>query len=380
MVQLRGITWGHSRGYLPVAATAQRYMELHPDVTIRWDTRSLKAFGDHPIDTLADEYDMLVLDHPWMGFADHRRVLLPLEQHLDVVFLEDQARNTVGQSHASYHYNGHQYALAIDAACPIAFYVPHKLEKLNAQIPSTWEQVLKLAKKGGVLCAGNSTGILMLFYMLCNAKTETMFDGQCVAASTVIQESLEEIRALFSFLPDYAFEKNPIGVYEVLSSGDESFAYCPCDFGYSNYSRTGYSQALVISADVVKYKGKMLKTTLGGAGLALSAKANHLETALDYIKYTACGDIQKSVYVQNGGQPGHRAAWVSDEPNRITHDFFRNTLKTLDNTWLRPRYNGYLEFQENAAVMIREWVMNGGSATELIDRLNALYLKGVAHD
>jgi len=31
---LRGITWGHSRGYLPLVAAAQRFAELHPGVEI----------------------------------------------------------------------------------------------------------------------------------------------------------------------------------------------------------------------------------------------------------------------------------------------------------------------------------------------------------
>ena len=35
MTELRGITWQHTRGYLPMVATAQRFSELHPDVQIR---------------------------------------------------------------------------------------------------------------------------------------------------------------------------------------------------------------------------------------------------------------------------------------------------------------------------------------------------------
>ena len=34
---LRGITWNHSRGFVSVVATAQRFCELHPNVEITWE-------------------------------------------------------------------------------------------------------------------------------------------------------------------------------------------------------------------------------------------------------------------------------------------------------------------------------------------------------
>ena len=32
--RLTGITWNHTRGYLPLVATAQRFSEMHPEVEI----------------------------------------------------------------------------------------------------------------------------------------------------------------------------------------------------------------------------------------------------------------------------------------------------------------------------------------------------------
>ena len=53
MVELTGITWNHTRGYLPMVATAQRYGELYPEVSITWQKRSLQAFADAPLSDLA---------------------------------------------------------------------------------------------------------------------------------------------------------------------------------------------------------------------------------------------------------------------------------------------------------------------------------------
>src|SRR5690554_3556005 len=113
---LRGITWNHSRGFVPVVAAAQRYSEMYTDVEIVWEKRSLQEFADVPIHMLAEKYDLLVIDHPWAGFATDSKAVIPLEQHLPVEFLEDQAMNSVGASHMSYNFGGFQSALAIDAA------------------------------------------------------------------------------------------------------------------------------------------------------------------------------------------------------------------------------------------------------------------------
>ena len=375
MLKLRGITWGHTRGYVPLVATAQRYMEIHPNVKIEWSVRSLQAFGDFPIEKLAGEYDMIVLDHPWMGHAHENNLLIPLNKFLSADFLSDQAKNTVGHSHASYNYGGNQYALAIDAACPIAFYSPRKLEHFGVQIPATLEDVVSLAKKGGVFFGGNSTCVLMMFYMLLNAKTAT-FTEDAIAPTDAILETLDEMQHLYSFMPALSYEKSPIGVFEVISSPETPYAYCPWDFGYSNYSRAGYSNEIILAANVVAYKEKMLRTTLGGAGIALFSTAKNIETALDYMQYTASSIVQKTLYTQSGGQPGHREAWLCEGANRITNNFFKNTLKTLDNAWLRPRYAGYLEFQETAAVKLRTWLIDGGDKAKLLNELNNLYLKG----
>src|SRR5436190_24136055 len=113
---LRGIAWGHSRGITPLLAAAQRYEELHPDVQIRWKKRTLQEFADYPIEKLTQEYDLLIIDHPWVGCAAATHCVLPLNKYLPQDYLQDQLNNSVGNSHLSYYYQQNQWALAIDAA------------------------------------------------------------------------------------------------------------------------------------------------------------------------------------------------------------------------------------------------------------------------
>ena len=74
-VQLTGIAWDHSRAFPPLVATAQRYEEIHPDVRIRWEKRTLDEFGHAPIERLAAKFDLIVIDHPWAGFAFEKNLV-----------------------------------------------------------------------------------------------------------------------------------------------------------------------------------------------------------------------------------------------------------------------------------------------------------------
>src|ERR1700712_4103903 len=147
-IELRGMTWNHTRGYLPAVATGQRFSELHPEVSVVWEKRSLQKFADAPLAELARRDDLLVIDHPSIGETASEGLLLRLDEHLPAEFLADQAANSVGGSHASYFYEGHQYALAIDAATPIAGWRADLMERAGAEVPRTWEELLALARRG----------------------------------------------------------------------------------------------------------------------------------------------------------------------------------------------------------------------------------------
>lgn len=142
-VHLTGITWDHPRGFNPLVAASQHYAPLH-DVNITWEKRSLKDFGDAPIDQLAQAYDLLVIDHPHVGLAAARGCLLPLEIYLSQSELALLARQSVGPSHESYTYKGNQWALAIDAAAQISSY---RADLLRYPLPQSWQDVLLLGEK-----------------------------------------------------------------------------------------------------------------------------------------------------------------------------------------------------------------------------------------
>ena len=376
-IQLKGITWNHSRGFTSMVATSQRFSELNPGVEITWEKRSLQAFADEPIDKLAERYDLLVIDHPWAGFAGKTNVILPLDKYLSKEFLANLAENTVGHSHISYSSNGHQYALAIDAATPVASSRPDILAEKGLEIPKNYEELLALAKKGLVVMPGIPQDTLMNFYMMCcNLGEDVCTSQEHVVSQKIGVEALKMLRALAVEMDPAMYDWNPIKVYEAMTLTDK-YAYCPWAYGYSNYSRKGYARKLLHFHDMVEINGVGAISTLGGTGLAVSAKATELDIIMKYVEYVASEEIQKTVFFDGGGQPGHRKAWTDEYTNSITADYFKNTLPGLDRAFLRPRYNGHMYFQDRAGAPIRNYLMNGGDEIALLNQLNELYIKSL---
>ncbi|RZK37914.1 MAG: carbohydrate ABC transporter substrate-binding protein [Pedobacter sp.] len=371
---LKGITWNHSRGLLPMVATAQRFAELNPDVQITWEKRSLQQFADFSIQELAERFDLLVIDHPWAGFASKTKSIIPLDEYLPVDYLKDQEINSVGASYESYNFNNHQWALPIDAATPVASSRPDLLEEKGLSLPKSFDDLLALADKGLVAFAGIPIDVLMNFYTLCCSLGE----DPCQADDVVISKEIG-VKALKMYLQlalkiDVRnFNRNPIQVYEAMTQSDE-IAYCPFAYGYSNYSRNGYARRPLHFHDMISLDGKTnLRSTLGGTGLAISSKCKNLEIAVEYAKFVGSPACQSSLYFESGGQPGHLAAWQNEEVNRQSQNYYLNTLTALERAFLRPRYHGSMFFQDHAGDVVRDYLMQGGDEYQVLADLNKLY-------
>lgn len=373
-IQLKGMTWDHSRGFVSVVATAQRFHELNPSVDITWSKRSLQEFADRPLGELAEQFDFLVIDHPWAGFAAASGILLPLEKYIPADYLADQGANSVGQSHPSYQFDGSQWALAIDAACPVSASRADLLEKAGAPLPRTFDELIALGKRGLVCCPSIPLDVYGNFLNLLKAAGEPIFPNEDeVAEREAGLLALERLKQLADVVPAEFFELNPIRTMEVMSQTDE-FAYAPYTYGYTNYSRAGYAPRQIAFGDVIGIDaGRPGATMLGGTGLAISARCKHPDVAAAYAQFTAAPDTQRHLFFDCGGQPGHRSAWTAPETNAVCGDFFTNTLPTLDRAFVRPRYAGYLEFQDIAGNPIHNFLKNGGQAADVLDQLNTLY-------
>ena len=372
-IVLKGITWGHSRGITPLLAAAQRFSELHPEVTIQWKKRTLQEFADFPLEKLVNEYDLLIIDHPWVGCAAATNSVLPLDECLPAAYLQNQSGNSVGDSHISYYYDNHQWALAIDAATPAASYRADLLQQHGVAVPDTWDALMSLAKDGKVAIPAIPIDILMNFYMFCIALGEEPFrqTNQVISKEIGVQ-ALQTMRDLYSLIDKKLFASNPIHVAELMSTTND-YWYCPFAYCYSNYPRLGYAKYPLTYANLVHFGAARLRSTIGGTGLAVSSYTKHKKEAVDFTAWICSEECQSTFYVQHGGQPGHLAAWTNNMANLLTNGFFHTVLPVMKNGYMRPRYNGYLHFQDHAGDPVQRYLLQGGNPETVLKEIDRIY-------
>ncbi|MEP2741654.1 MAG: carbohydrate ABC transporter substrate-binding protein, partial [Bauldia litoralis] len=112
------MTWSHPRGYDPMVACSAIWKEK-TGVDIAWDKRSLQDFESFPVDELAARYDLVVIDHPHVGQITDENCLIPLDTPHRDADLAALGAASVGGSFESYRWDGHLWALPIDAAAQV---------------------------------------------------------------------------------------------------------------------------------------------------------------------------------------------------------------------------------------------------------------------
>lgn len=250
---------------------------------------------------------------------------------------------------------------------------PDLLQKHGLRLPETWEEVLLLARQGHVAVSLFPVDVLMHVYMFCDALGEPAFqDTERFSDRDTLRGALDCLRELAALCPPECLDRNPIGTAEFMTQTDEA-AYCPFAYGYSNYSRAGYAPHFLKAGSLVRFGERPLRSTLGGAGLAVSARTKHRQACMDYAAFVACPEVQRGVYFQSGGQPGHRSAWTDEDVNAASGGFFQDTLNVLDESIVRPRYPGYMHFQDNAAPLVHRYVGGNASFDAVADDLDRFY-------
>lgn len=371
---LRGLTWKHDRGLAPLLATARDFCERNPEVAINWETRSLQQFGEASIQLLAEQYDFVIIDHPFMGHAARESCFLPLDQNLAPKQLQELERDSVGPSYPSYWFEDHLWALPIDAASQVAGYRADLLQANGLTVPTRWEEVLELAKfrRGFVSAALFPLDSLMCFFTLCANLGEPPFaSGDKVVTKDVGEQALEHLCQLATHSFDGALETNPIAMWERMSASDE-IAYCPLAFGYSNYARNGYRSKLISFTRIPSSGRGPIGATLGGAGLAISQNCKHRDIALEYALWVTGKECQRTLYVEAAGQPASKTAWLDSRANGLANGYFAETLPVLENAWLRPRSIEFEDFQNRAKVPIVQFLRGEKSCRDTLSELDGL--------
>nr|WP_153319171.1 extracellular solute-binding protein [Sinorhizobium medicae] len=364
------MTWNHPRGYDPMVACSRAWQEKS-GVEIQWEKRSLQDFETFPVEVLARDYDLIVIDHPHVGQITSENCLLPLDVPGREADRQALSAASVGPSYRSYEWTARQWAFPIDAATQVQAWRPDRTERLR-----TWREVLDLARSGGVVLPLRPPHSLMSFFTLCGnlgRPCRSNGQGELVDAETgaAAIELLKEIAALVD--PD-CFDMDPIAAFEAMAEKGSAFACAPLIYGYVSYSMAGFRPALIRFGDIPEIGAAgPVGSALGGTGIAVSAFSKAPEQAIDFAYWVASGDVQRGIYAACGGQPGHGAAWQDETVNAATHDFYRATRETLEAAWLRPRHDGYMAFQQAGSDRLNEGLRRGERPSLVAEELNRLF-------
>ena len=372
-IKLKGMTWSHPRGYDPMVACSALYLQK-TGVEIAWEKRSLQDFESFPVEELARQYDLIVIDHPHVGQITAEGCLAPLDIDGREAEFEALAKGTVGQSFPSYNWQGRQWAFPIDAATQVQAYRDDLADPAE-----TWDDVIELAREGGVLLPLRPPHSLMTFYTLCaNMMAPCASGGNKLVDAKIGAKAFDMIAELASLIDPACFDMDPIAVSERMAEEDSVIACAPFLYGYVNYAIDGFRKNVLTFVDIPE-AGIIgpAGSALGGTGIAVSAFSKAKDAAIDFAYWISSADVQKGLYASSGGQPGHATAWEDEIVNAATGDFYANTRATLEAAWVRPRHDGYMTFQQAASDRINAGLKGGESGDVVVADLNAMFVKSL---
>ena len=369
VIRLRAITWDHRRAIDPLVNTFDLFARAHPGIAVEWSSRPLHGFEFTSVSELTRDNDLIVFDHPFVGEVAASGCLLPLElPDLDGSFF-------VGHSLESYVYDGRLWAVPIDAACQVAVSRPDLMALLDLQAPSDWSSMIALgrtAARTGRFLAMALRGVhgLMTFFTLCaNLGKPCGTDRGCVRTDhDTARTVLAMLRELVSLCPADCVDWNSIAVHERMVARDD-LVYCPAVYCYATYAEMDQRRPLRFH-DLPGPCGPG-GSTLGGTGLGISARCRHPAAARAYASFAATPAAQLA-FARHHGQPALAAAWEDDEVNVRFGHCYRAVRQTMERSWTRPRYHGYLAFQARAGELIEQHLRGIVREADLLDEFERL--------
>lgn len=367
-----GLTWDHPRGYNALAAAGAPLIE--------WHKQPLEGFESASIGEICRDHDLVVLDHPHIGEAVVLDCLTPIDAILSADAIERIAQGVIGASLESYRYEGHLWALPLDAATQVA---ATRADLLQAPPPKSWVEVLDLSRGGRVAACVAGPHALLGFGSICVALGEAPGQGDGYVTRDTGLEALDILGTLFARTPAQTLPLNPIGLLHLMST-DDAVAYCPLVYGYVNYAAPqDPTHRPVVFADAPSGRGG-IGSTLGGTGLAISRRAEVSPDLIRHIVWLMSDEAQSGFIPDHDGQPSLRSAWQDARVNARWGNFYHDTFATTEAAWVRPRYDGYIAFQSRASALLRDGFSNRRAHAALLDELNTLHQaarsKGASHD
>ena len=379
-IVLKGTAWDHPRAFAGLHAVNPAISAALGGARIEWDVHSLADFSAAPLSNTADHYDLVLFDHPYSGDAS-RGLLLDLSRYLAPSVLDDLRSDTVGFGVDLFDYDGGVWGLPIDAACQVAAYRPDLCARAGmdeAYLRSaTLSDIVDRLRREKLKLAISFRGVgsFMCFLSYCHQLGAVPFarEGELVPREIGVEVVQLMHRILDAAVPE-VMDWISITCLEEMARRDD-LAYCPTIFGFSPYSHDSYGtvdgrRPLNFTAPPLARIGARQSSIIGGAGIGVSAKTRHPELAAKAVELLMSREMQREMALASG-QPGRRSTWVDPQVNAVSRGFFANTLSTIEQGYIRPRFPGWVPRQTRAGLVLAQHLRAGSREETTLDAVEA---------
>jgi multiple sugar transport system substrate-binding protein len=360
-IALRGLTWDHRRAVAPMAALNEAFAKSRPGVSVEWVVRPLSDFEHQPIRETAAVYDLVILDHPFVGDIAEAEAFLPLEERIPDRLGPDADALYVGPSLASYRYDGHVWAAPIDAATPHGLCRPDLLRRADEVVPTNWQETVELGRRlrGRGMFVAIAVTTPHAFAAVASLMTNigrpigTGHGEPIEIDRNALAAALDAVAELLAYAPPETLGWNSIAVHEQMQARDD-VAFSPCVYGYATHGEADHPKRLAFSDFCGIAEPFAAGSMLGGTGLAVSAFSRNPEAALAFVEFCLTDAAQRDLMARHHGQPALKAATEDAENGRIFNGYFSSVRRTMDLAWVRPRWPGYTQFQAAAGLALEQ--------------------------
>ncbi|MEV8467960.1 extracellular solute-binding protein [Fluviibacterium sp. DFM31] len=362
-----GLTWDHPRGYEALAEAARKVNAEHPGAPLlHWNKQPLEGFESAPIAQLASENDLVVMDHPHIGEAVAEDCLVPIEDLFPETTIAAWGRQSIGPSMRSYLWQGKHWALPLD----VAMQTMMRRADMVATPPDSWEAVLDMAHKVPVAQSLAGPHAILTLMSICGGAGVAPRGDEIWPEAPALR-GLEIMHRLYRLRPPGSETLNPIQMSEVMARGDE-IALVPLIFNYITYARAGDGRYPLAFSDSLR-TASGLGGMIGGTGIAFTKRCQPDPELLAHVRWLMDPPTQTRFLPAHGGQPSARVAWQDDAVNRDWGKFYRDTAATAEHALLRPRFDGYVDFQTRGGARVRQALETGEAEHQTLAALRSLW-------
>jgi multiple sugar transport system substrate-binding protein len=212
---------------------------------------------------------------------------------------------------------------------------------------------------------------LMTLFTLCAALGRPCGarEGDPFIDPDAARESLETMRRILALCPQEALDWNSIALHEAMGARDD-LVYCPAVYCYLTYAETDLGRPLRFAdLPAMERGGAPRGSTVGGAGIALSARSRVAEAAIGFLRFIAEAETQR-LFTRHHGQPARIEAWTDPEADERFSGAFSAVRRTMELSWIRPRWPGYLTLQAEGGRIVEAHLRGQMTEKDVIDVLN----------